>query len=189
MTPGPKPDGSDCVPEQKRLADYFADAKALSTDAFSARHAMAFLLHFGDISTLELPRGIDQTLLVEPGPDERESPNPQADFLVFPVKRKQSFKREGQEIYLGRTDDNDIVLPDVSVSARHALIYSCRKNGFEILDGGSRNGTLLDGQPVPIVGRGDSMKMRSGARLRIGRLGLTFLKVAEFHSLVELLAG
>jgi hypothetical protein len=48
---------------------------------------------------------------------------------------------------LGRDDDNQIVLPDACVSARHALIV--REQGEWILaDLGSRNGTRLNDLPI-----------------------------------------
>jgi len=183
------PAAQSSVGALRRLADYYDDVNTLNPVAFGVRHSEAFLLHFGSVSSLELPRGVDQTLQLEPSDQETSQSDPQADFLVFPVMRKEVFKRQGQEIHVGRTADNDVVLPDISVSARHALIYVGSKDVYEILDEGSRNGTLLDGLPVPVIGRGDAMRMRTGARLRIGRLGLTFLRVAEFHSLVERLAN
>ena len=48
---------------------------------------------------------------------------------------------------LGRAEDNDLVLPDVGVSRRHARII-VDNAGVTIEDLGSGNGTLLKGRPV-----------------------------------------
>jgi hypothetical protein len=46
---------------------------------------------------------------------------------------------------LGRTDNNDVVLPDVMVSRRHALIQRQGAKELWLVDLGSRNGTCLNG--------------------------------------------
>ncbi|HKS46901.1 MAG TPA: FHA domain-containing protein [Amycolatopsis sp.] len=57
---------------------------------------------------------------------------------------------------IGRLPENDIVLDDLLVSRRHALLYR-RDGGWRIADQGSANGTYLNGQPVSDgpVGEGD----------------------------------
>jgi len=46
---------------------------------------------------------------------------------------------------LGRTDNNDVVLADVMVSRRHALIQKQGQDELWLVDLGSRNGTRLNG--------------------------------------------
>jgi len=68
---------------------------------------------------------------------------------------------------LGRVESNDIVLPDVKVSRRHALI---RKEGADqlwLVDLGSRNGTCLNGEVVM-----RPMLLRDQDRIEIGRYQL-----------------
>lgn len=48
---------------------------------------------------------------------------------------------------IGRADDNDFVLPDSSVSSRHAEL-ELKDGSLEINDLGSTNGTFYDGQRV-----------------------------------------
>src|ERR687893_335329 len=48
---------------------------------------------------------------------------------------------------VGRSEDNDVVIPDPNVSRRHARL-SRLDNGFVVEDLGSTNGTLLDGAPI-----------------------------------------
>jgi hypothetical protein len=68
---------------------------------------------------------------------------------------------------LGRIESNDIVLPDVKVSRRHALI---RKEGADqlwLVDLGSRNGTCLNGEVLV-----RPMLLRDQDRIEIGRYQL-----------------
>jgi ABC-type multidrug transport system ATPase subunit len=49
---------------------------------------------------------------------------------------------------IGRTDDNDLVLDDLSVSRNHAELRRVGETTYEIVDLGSHNGTFVNGQPV-----------------------------------------
>ncbi|MFF3488344.1 FHA domain-containing protein [Streptomyces sp. NPDC002701] len=51
-------------------------------------------------------------------------------------------------IRIGRGGDNDLVVDDLSVSRRHALLRALPDGTYEIVDLGSHNGTFLNGQPV-----------------------------------------
>lgn len=51
------------------------------------------------------------------------------------------------ELTLGRSADNTIVLSDASVSAHHASLVIA-EGGVRLLDRGSKNGTLLNGERV-----------------------------------------
>jgi Inner membrane component of T3SS, cytoplasmic domain len=61
-----------------------------------------------------------------------------------PLVCKRAYKRE---IRIGRGEHNDIVLPDRTVSADHALV-TFEASHAKIRDLGSRNGTLVEGVPV-----------------------------------------
>jgi hypothetical protein len=73
---------------------------------------------------------------------------------------------------LGRTDGNDMVLPDIKVSRRHALIQTQGAQGTHelwVVDLGSRNGTFLNGSRVvrPTL-------LRDKDQLELGPYRLTF---------------
>jgi hypothetical protein len=76
---------------------------------------------------------------------------------------------------IGRSDDNDISLPDREVSRRHAQV---RHDGtrFVLVDLGSKNGTRLNGAPVAgaaSLADGDLITVGVGARLRFRDLDAT----------------
>lgn len=53
-----------------------------------------------------------------------------------------------QQITIGRSKENDIVLTDVSVSRNHASILVNDNNTFQIIDNNSTNGTYVNGNRV-----------------------------------------
>jgi predicted component of type VI protein secretion system len=63
---------------------------------------------------------------------------------------------------IGRDPSCDIVLPDGSVSRRHARIQR-REGGFAVVDQASANGTFLDSQRVADAGLRDGHELRVGA--------------------------
>jgi ABC-type multidrug transport system ATPase subunit/pSer/pThr/pTyr-binding forkhead associated (FHA) protein len=53
-----------------------------------------------------------------------------------------------QPLRIGRASDNDVVVPDLSVSRYHAELRRGGDGGFEIVDLDSYNGTFVDGQRI-----------------------------------------
>jgi FhaA, N-terminal domain/FHA domain len=70
---------------------------------------------------------------------------------------------------VGRSQENDIVVPDPNVSRRHARL-SRADNGFVVEDLGSTNGTLLDGAPI------DRERIESGDELTFGQAIARFVR-------------
>jgi len=74
-------------------------------------------------------------------------------------------------VTIGRAQENDIVLDDMSVSKKHAQIHE-RKNGFVISDLDSSNGTFLDQRKIPSL---KEIPLSSGAAVTIGVFHLELL--------------
>ncbi|MBL8189068.1 MAG: DUF3616 domain-containing protein [Acidobacteria bacterium] len=78
------------------------------------------------------------------------------------------------ETKIGKAPQNDILLPDASVSSSHAMI-SLADGHFTISDLGSRNGTFVNDARIH-----DSRKLAHGDLIRMGHCTITFrLKEAE----------
>lgn len=67
----------------------------------------------------------------------------------------------------GRHPDADIFLDDVTVSRRHVEFRRTARS-FEVVDTGSLNGTYVNHDRV------DSVELRSGSEVQIGKFRLTF---------------
>jgi len=97
-------------------------------------------------------------------------------------------------ITVGRTRNNDIVLPDESVSKFHAFFREADATEppapadgprrMLLQDAGSRNGTLFNGGPVPTAKQGDPLVVSMGGQVRFGLVELTFLDAAGLRELV-----
>jgi adenylate cyclase len=69
---------------------------------------------------------------------------------------------EGEEVRLGRGSDNDVVLPDFSVSRRHAALRREGERGWFVHDLNSTNGVQVNGVTVR------KAPLTSGDRVKIG---------------------
>ena len=92
--------------------------------------------------------------------------------------------RDGETAVLGRDPKADIVLADARISRRHAR-FTWGGSGFLLEDLGSKNGTLVNGQPARstelkhrdwisfggVAGRFDLVSWEQARRLRDDRLG------------------
>lgn len=81
------------------------------------------------------------------------------------------FPLGGQQVTIGRTPGNDLVLPDPTVSSRHAVLLNS-PSGWSIQDCGSMNGTKVNGmfvsrQFVPLL---------SGSTVGFGNARAVFLE-------------
>ena len=70
---------------------------------------------------------------------------------------------------VGRSEENDIVVPDPNVSRRHARLLRS-ENGYVVEDLGSTNGTLLDGAPI------ERERIESGDELTFGGVNGRFVR-------------
>lgn len=88
---------------------------------------------------------------------------------VLPVV-KSKYAPPGQTINVGRTADNDLAIPEYSISKRHCFLARVGEE-VRLTDCGSTNGTLVNGvtvepkKPCPLVG---------GETVTMGRFALLF---------------
>jgi pSer/pThr/pTyr-binding forkhead associated (FHA) protein len=93
----------------------------------------------------------------------------QPPMLVVKLKSRplKTYPFTGKEMSIGRNADNDIVIDNLSVSRKHAVVTSS-KDGFYITDCESKNGTFLNGKPVK------HEKLNSGDTILLGKYVITF---------------
>lgn len=164
-----------------RVEDFFADAGKLDEWSFIERHGLAFLVHHGALADLR-PPSKPQPTLAESTIPVGSAPRPVSGFLVFPVRHTGRCPFPNM-ISVGRTKNNDIVVPDVSVSKFHAFFTEGPNGQLQILDAGSRNGTQVNGAQVP--GRnGTPVTVLSRAQVRFGSVEMSYLSAAEFREFV-----
>jgi hypothetical protein len=101
-------------------------------------------------------------------------PGNEVYYVVPLLKRHGSAAHD--RILIGRTDQNDVVIPHVSLSRSHATIGLAEP--IQLTDSGSRHGTwlgeqrLVAEQPVAIA---------SGTRIRFGAVRTMYLSAVRFY--------
>lgn len=104
--------------------------------------------------------------------------------LVFPMMKGSSRANAfGMGITVGRTDNNDIVLPDQSVSRFHAYFqHDTKTDLWKLTDAESKNGTFLAGVRLSPQ---ESVKVESGMRFKFGDVEVLLLMQLPFFEYVR----
>lgn len=100
-------------------------------------------------------------------------------IIIHHKEKGQQGKRlelHAKSVRLGRDADNDLVLLDEGVSRDHARIER-RGESWLVMDVGSRNGTLLNGQPLSGVKR-----LKNGDMLKLGSVIVKYLSGSDLES-------
>ena len=161
------------------LRDLRVDARAMSSEDFEDRHGSAFLLLTA--TELSVPKGPATTevrLLL----DDEEVPGASTanlSLLAFPVRR--TGRSVGHLIAIGRASNNDVAVPDLSISRFHAFLKEV-DGTWVIQDAGSTNGSSVNGNNVPQQGHGAAIALKAGDNVRLGQVELTFLGAKEMHA-------
>jgi hypothetical protein len=162
-----------------RVRDLIEDTLSLAPDAFEKRHGSAFLLiSAAELKSSEGPRATQVRGL----PDPLASRTAHLTLMVFPVVRTE--RSLFPFVTLGRTRNNDIVLPDSTISRFHAFFQPVEDGGFSLQDAGSTNGTAVNGQVVPAQKEGPAVSLKSGDSLRFGTVEVTFLSVQALREFI-----
>jgi hypothetical protein len=184
---------TDELPQVLRVDHFIDDCRALDEAEFRKRHGNAFLIHYGAIDKLRRPEQPQRTrIFKDETPFFMGSPLRmlKSDYLVYPVvwTGRSPYPRM---ITVGRTRNNDIVLPDESVSKFHAFFREPdegaeggAQSGMLLQDAGSRNGTMFNGAVVPSVRQGSPVVVCLGGQVRFGLVELTFLDAQGLRELV-----
>jgi pSer/pThr/pTyr-binding forkhead associated (FHA) protein len=166
------------------LFDYAALTLRSARADFVRMHDHAFLV--GRVALRRPPRPEQTRAIAAYDPttgDGRAEPTDDAAPLVLAVRKtNDTFP---SMITVGRTENNDIAIPDVSVSRFHAFFHHHGKE-LELADAGSRNGTFVGAQQLP--SKGAAMRVSLGDTVRFGHLSFQLLDSArcwdELHRVV-----
>jgi hypothetical protein len=151
---------------------YQAEARSLSPSEFEDRHGAGFLL----LSTagLQVPSGPSMTeVRLDDGDETGGECTADVSVLVYPLRR--GAQSVGHLITLGRTSNNDVVVPDLSVSRFHAFVKAGTGGPLQLQDANSTNGTTVNGRSIPAQGQGPAADLKSGDSVRLGQVEFTFV--------------
>jgi pSer/pThr/pTyr-binding forkhead associated (FHA) protein len=161
------------------LAAFRRDARALSLEDFQDRHGNAFLMLTA--AELRRPDGPAMTEVNLAGFDDMPSERTAGlSQLVYRLRR--TGRSAGHLVTLGRTANNDVVVPDLSVSRFHAFAKEIDGGRITLQDAGSTNGTTVNSNSVPSQGNGPPVELKAGDNVRLGQVELTFM---DGHAFAE----
>jgi hypothetical protein len=83
-------------------------------------------------------------------------------------------------VLVGRSSSNDVTIPHPSLSKLHARVHLAVDGTMTISDSGSKNGTLLNGQPIDSNPR----PLAHGDLLQLGKRNFKVYATRHFHGLV-----
>jgi hypothetical protein len=153
------------------LEQYADQYRQVGEDAFKRLYPWPFLLALGMAGELEDSRGSGTSIInLADSVLERG----RISGRVFPLV-KSRYSPKGP-ITIGRTSENDVVIPEYSVSRKHCFIAQV-SGVFRVTDWGSANGTLVDDVDI---GRMTPKILQGGEILTLGRLMLLFLPAKHF---------
>jgi hypothetical protein len=116
-----------------------------------------------------------KTSLPHPKPADEAAPGVASDYifaLEFPSGDRQVYR--GLPLKIGRSDQNDLVLSDPTVSGQHArLYYDEYLRKVCIYDMNSLNGVFIDDLPA------SRSLLRDGARIRLGAVKFIFRELEK----------
>ena len=98
-------------------------------------------------------------------------------YECHPVKKtSRNIFRKG--ITIGRTQNNDVVLLQASVSKFHAWIETT--SGYQLFDAASSSGTYVNAKPAALAGEA-GLLLSFGDTLKIGDVSLIFFNSTNLH--------
>jgi hypothetical protein len=178
---------TDDIPEPLGIEHFARDGHRLDADEFRERHGDAFLVRKGPLSQSRRPHRPQRTVLMRGLVDEEnpapQGPTPSPELVVIPIKHTGRSPYPSM-ITVGRTRNNDVVLPDVVVSKFHAFFKE--EDGKLLLqDADSRNGTRVDDQPVARKKASKGTVVGPGMKIGFGLLDFWLLDAAGLRDLAR----
>jgi len=167
--------------EPHYLNEYAAELSKIGRAAFQVKYRGNILLGEGMVAKLsERPLAWQRRTLASI-PSSDVSTVTAVVGRVWRVRKDPGGGQRGPNITLGQSADNDIVVPEYTVSTKHCeFIFD--PAGMSILDRNSLNGVKLNGV---LIEPGASCRIKSGYALTLGRLSMVFLRSAKFVDRVE----
>jgi pSer/pThr/pTyr-binding forkhead associated (FHA) protein len=101
------------------------------------------------------------------------------DGRVFPVVKGRNSGRG--PVSIGRTADNDLAIPEYTISTHHCLL-ALVDGEYRLTDMGATNGTRVDN--VPLVPR-KPCRLKGGETIVMGRFGMLFLLPRGFAEYLD----
>ena len=125
---------------------------------------------------------VNRTIIfkVEAG-EEASSPSETLKHAIYPLVKREYISGARTTFSVGRTDRNDMIMPDLAISKEHAFLEIQRGN-FLIRDGGSTNGTTINGKRI---GK-KPVRVQDGDIIGFGRYEFAFIFPESLYDMLKI---
>jgi hypothetical protein len=166
------------------LTDYADELKRVGEVVFRRRHPAPVLIVTGRAAELVAgPEGSSREITLLSKPAAGHAQALALMHRVFPIL-KAPFSPRGP-VLVGRTSDNDVAIPEYSISKRHCF-FEFQPGEISLFDCGSTNGTLLNGRRLEPK---KATRLNGGEIITLGRYAFMFQSAPGFLEYVGRLAS
>jgi len=89
---------------------------------------------------------MNRTVIFELDADDgTASPSESLKHAIYPLVKGEYASGPVNSFSVGRVDGNDMIMPDYAISKQHAML-EIKRGSYTIKDGGSTNGTMINGK-------------------------------------------
>jgi hypothetical protein len=160
------------------LNDYKEELRRVGDVVFQSRHRSPMLVVTGKAAELAASsNSLDKTMVAVPSPDGVRTMA--LEHRVFPVAKAPHAARG--PIQLGRSGENDVAIPEYSISKRQCY-FEFEPEGIKITDCGSTNGTIVGDKQIPPA---EPVLIKDGTKIVLGRFAFEFRTATGFHAYVK----
>jgi hypothetical protein len=125
---------------------------------------------------------VNRTIIFEvDAAEEASSPSETLKHAIYPLVKREYISGARTAFSVGRTDRNDMIMPDLAISKEHAFLEIQRGN-FLIRDGGSTNGTTINGKRI---GK-KPVRVQDGDIIGFGRYEFAFIFPESLYDMLKI---
>jgi hypothetical protein len=114
------------------------------------------------------------------GAEEASSASETLKHAIYPLVKREYISGARTTFSVGRVDGNDMIMPDLAISKQHAFLKIQRDN-YWIQDGGSTNGTTINGKRVTKK----PVQVRDGDIVGFARYEFTFISPESLYNMLQ----
>ena len=160
--------------------EYVQSWRQIGEQEFNKRYTHPVFVGLGVVGTLaeDGERGQAQTFLA--ALHDQDGSSASLMRRVWPLVKRE-YGPQGRAVVLGRDRDNDVVIPDYSISKRHCDVARC-DDGLALQDLDSHNGTIVGKHPIPSH---LPIALRDEDEIVLGRYMFEYLNAKTFIARVK----
>jgi hypothetical protein len=161
------------------VADFVQELKRVGELAFRKRYTAPVLIVTGRATRGKRADTDEVTRVVSLKSSGKHRGSLALVHRVFPLAKSSS--APAGPVVVGRTTENDVSIPEYSISKRHCA-FEVKDGMMTVADCGSTNGTLLNGTRLA---QGASVPLCGGEQITMGRFTFVYETPAGFLEFVS----